>query len=341
MVGLQGNLSSALLCNELPNPFTPMAFLPPHLAFQAKFSEFVIACSLALLIWDQLHTLSDDYVLAFKKDFRWPTAVYFVSSVQVNSHAYFYMPFPDSQTNHCKLLGMALCICFVFLRASTAFLMYFRVCAVYAMNRSVVIFFGFTWLAAIIGAITPFHAMESTYIGPTKYCTSIVKDNYLILLSLTDLANDVLILVAIMYKLGVTTSEIPGVWKTTGRLHRFTRVFLQDSQMYYAVTVILNLSTIITFFAVDTPAQSPVRFTIIFPAAAIVSIMACRVFRNVKLGRYSRVLVMPTQIEAGNPTHHDCKPTINGENLYHMGDMDAPITDSNRSVMETPSTRLG
>ena len=48
MAGLSTNISSILLCNELLNPFTPMAFLPPHLAFQAKFSEFVIACSLAV-----------------------------------------------------------------------------------------------------------------------------------------------------------------------------------------------------------------------------------------------------------------------------------------------------
>jgi hypothetical protein len=48
MAGSSGNISSILPCNELPNPFTPMAFLSPHLAFQAKFSEFVIACSLAV-----------------------------------------------------------------------------------------------------------------------------------------------------------------------------------------------------------------------------------------------------------------------------------------------------
>ena len=48
MAGLSGNISSVLLLNELPNPFTPMAFLPPRVASQAKFSEFVIACSLAV-----------------------------------------------------------------------------------------------------------------------------------------------------------------------------------------------------------------------------------------------------------------------------------------------------
>jgi hypothetical protein len=120
---------------------------------------------------------------------------------------------------------------------------------------------------------------------------------------------------------------------------------------------VLNLATIITFFAVDTPAQSPFRFTIIFPTAAIVNIMACRVFRNVKLGRYSRVLAMPTYVEAGNVTRNNCNlPIINGENSYNMGDMNAPMsaefsqrkalwrfpmTDSHRLEIETPSTRLG
>jgi hypothetical protein len=89
-----------------------------------------------------------------------------------------------------------------------------------------------------------------------------------------------------------------------------------------------------------------------------VNIMACRVFRNVKLGRYSRVILVPTHIEAGNVTQYNCKPIINGENSYHMGDMNAPMsaefsrrkeseswrfptTNSNRLGMETPSTHLG
>ena len=50
MGGTSGNLSSVLLCNELPNPFTPMAFLPPNLAVQAKISEFLIAFSLAVCL---------------------------------------------------------------------------------------------------------------------------------------------------------------------------------------------------------------------------------------------------------------------------------------------------
>ena len=95
MAGSSGNISSILLSKAPPDP---LAFLPPHLAFQVKISELIIACSLAVcfsfdyirlvkgwpdvaqvLIWDQLHTLSDDYQIAFKRHFGWPTAVYFIS----------------------------------------------------------------------------------------------------------------------------------------------------------------------------------------------------------------------------------------------------------------------
>jgi hypothetical protein len=48
MASSSGNISNVLQCNELPNPFTPMAFLPPNMAVQAKVSEFLITFSLAV-----------------------------------------------------------------------------------------------------------------------------------------------------------------------------------------------------------------------------------------------------------------------------------------------------
>jgi hypothetical protein len=89
-----------------------------------------------------------------------------------------------------------------------------------------------------------------------------------------------------------------------------------------------------------------------------VNIMACRVFRNVKLGRHSQVLVMPTQVNTGNLTEHDCKPDSGVKNLYDTGDINLnvavsaelsprkelcrlPTTESHRLRMEKPSTNLG
>jgi hypothetical protein len=108
------------------------------------------------------------------------------------------------------------------------------------MNRTAVLFFGFTWLSVIAGLATPFGALEGIYIGPTKYCTTMVKHDYIVAISVTGFINDTLILLAIMYKLGVAdvrgslTSPIFSAWKPVGRLQNFTRVFLQTNQIYYS-----------------------------------------------------------------------------------------------------------
>ena len=215
--------------------------------------------------------------------------------------------------------------CFIFSYAPTALLMYIRVCAVYNMNRLVILFFGFTWLSVIAGVATPFGALEGTHIRPTKYCTTVVKHDYIFAMSVANFINDTLILLAIISKLGMedirrsSISQISIAWKPTGNLLSFTRVFLQDSQIYYSwvepyipliflsdwsisIAVVLNFATLITFFAANNPPQSPFRFIMIYPNIVIVNIMACRVFRNVKLGRHSQVLIIPSQINTGNLT---------------------------------------
>jgi len=146
----------------------------------------------------------------------------------------------DAQIDHCNLSEVILQAFFIFSRASIALLMYFRVCAVYNMNRIVVLFFGFTWLGVVASAATPLAGLEGIYIGPTKYCTTMVKHDYIISISIIGLVNDTLIFLAIMYKLGMAdirrspTSQISTTWKPTGRLKSFRRVFLQDSQIYYS-----------------------------------------------------------------------------------------------------------
>ena len=250
-------------------------------------------------------------------------------------------PLTDSQLDHCDLMERILCTCFIFSSASVTFLMYIRVCAVYNMNKLVVLFFGITWLIAIASVATPFGALEGTHIGPTKYCTTVIKHDYIFAISVTNFANDTLILLAIVFKLGMedirrsSTSQISIAWKPTGNLLAFTRVFLQDSQIYYSwvepytplmflsdwsisIAVVLNFAGLITFFAASNPPQSSFRFIMIYPNIVIVNIMACRVFRNVKLGRHSQVLIMPTQINIGNLMQHDDGLGTGEENSYHM-----------------------
>jgi hypothetical protein len=150
------------------------------------------------------------------------------------------MLLPDFQTDHCKFMVMMVATSFVLSRTSTAFLMYFRICAVYNKNRFIVLFFGFTWLSVIGGAATMFGGIASVYIEHTKYCACMIKHGFVIATSVADFIDDTLILIAIMYKLGMAgmrrspaALQLSSAWKPTGHLQSFTRAFLQDSQIYY------------------------------------------------------------------------------------------------------------
>ena len=129
-------------------------------------------------------------------------------------------------------------------------------------------------------------------------------------------------------------------------------MFLADWS-HISIAVVLNLATIITFCAADNPPQSPFRFVMIYPDTVVLNIMACRVFRNLKLGRHSQVLITPTSINTGNITQLDYIPGTGGENSYHLNiPMSAEVTrwkelakhpapDSHRRGIGKSDTHLG
>ena len=126
---------------------------------------------------------------------------------------------------------------------------------------------------------------------------------------------------------------------------------------HISIAVAFNFAIIITFFAAHIPPQSPFRFIMIYPDLVVMNIMACRVFRNVKFGRHSQVLIMPTPTNTGNPTQHDYIGGMGGENTYHIGDtvnmptlakvsrwkelVRFPILESHRQEITKPNIHMG
>ena len=123
---------------------------------------------------------------------------------------------------------------------------------------------------------------------------------------------------------------------------------------HISIAVIFNFATLITFFAAHIPPRSPFRFIMIYPDTVVMNIMACRVFRNVKFGRHSQVLIMPTPINTGNATQHDYIPGKGGENLYDTVAIPTsaevsrwkelvrlPMPESHRQDIERPNAHSG
>ena len=93
-----------------------------------------------------------------------------------------------------------------------------------------------------------------------------------------------------------------------------------SDQSDISIAVALNLATLITFFVANNPPQSPFRFIVIYPETVVMNIMACRVFRNVKLGYHSQAIIMHTPSNTGNLIQRNNIPGTGGENLYRMGE---------------------
>jgi len=82
---------------QLPNPFTPLAFLPPDIAFQITIASYILVGTLGVsstllgisqynlihlnqvLVWDILNNIGGDFKLLFKHRISLPTIAYFLS----------------------------------------------------------------------------------------------------------------------------------------------------------------------------------------------------------------------------------------------------------------------
>lgn len=66
---------------NLPNPETPLAFLPPTAANQLEVSRYIYVATLGAFVWDILSNLPKDYALLTKYRFTPATATYFSSRI--------------------------------------------------------------------------------------------------------------------------------------------------------------------------------------------------------------------------------------------------------------------
>jgi len=152
--------------------------------------------------------------------------------------------------------------------------------------------FSMTWAVAVGCAFTIFWGLEGIHIGPTKFCTSIITHQFIQVTLWAEFFNDTLVFVVLMWKLGSSQQgggTTRGDWKSRFSfrrpgMKRLTDAFLRDTQLYYLIVIVLNVSTVITFFVLDDPPTSSFRVFMVVPSTVIVNIMACRVFRNLKLG---------------------------------------------------------
>ena len=140
------------------------------------------------------------------------------------------------QLSNCQIWTRLGSIFYIFAHGSVGLLFFFRVQAVYTDNRWVAGFFAIAWLFLVATAIVGYFIPDSIHIGPSQYCITLVDRNLPLLVAASQGTYDMLICLAITYKLtGHDWTErmasLKRVFKT--RQPRITSIFVQDSVIYY------------------------------------------------------------------------------------------------------------
>ncbi|KAF9457889.1 hypothetical protein BDZ94DRAFT_1227223 [Collybia nuda] len=276
---------------HLPNPFTPLAFLPPDQAYQKSVTDYITTGALSILVWDILTHLQSDYKLVSRYRVNLPTIVYFVSRWSTLLYAITISVFHSAPIDDCDTLTKATCAVYHVTVSSTALLFFLRVRAIFNRNTYITVGFFTLWVIVLGGSLTSVLSATGVHIGNTKYCTfSDLKTYRSAVANITLAIFDTAIFIGITWRLSnshlsikkTNSADLKPRFHLFGRyLPVFTKALLHDGQKYYLVAMLANLLVVFLDFIPGVP--MPYRATFLAPAIGLTNIMACRVFRHTKM----------------------------------------------------------
>ncbi|KAJ6486615.1 hypothetical protein C8R45DRAFT_869217 [Mycena sanguinolenta] len=276
---------------ELPNPFTPLAFLPPTLASQFEVSRYVFAATLGAYVWDIGLNLGNDYTLLFKHKVRIPTIVYFLSRAATLAYILESFIYEVAPIENCNAFVLGLSMSIILTQTSTAMLFFLRVTAVWHGSKIAYVVFSILWMAVLGAGITVPIGVRAAHIGPTLQCIDTSVPANIELSVIVPLINDTAVFLAINYRIlahiivaDSFMARLRAFFGGTG-LSALSRALLQSGQHFYLIATTAHLTLLVIM---KLPQLSPVYHAMLsIPVLALVNAMACLVFRRIKFGLIS------------------------------------------------------
>ncbi|KAF5329597.1 hypothetical protein D9619_009380 [Psilocybe cf. subviscida] len=284
----------------LPNPFTPMAFLPPDVARQVTVLAYVLVGITSVLIWDVLCHLKDDYLLLTQHRINLPVVVYFVARLFSLLYLIGYTVANTAPIGNCSVVIQVIQALFTISIPASEMLFFLHVRAVYIHNRPAVWFFTFLWLCTIASSLIPVFTTTYMAIGSTKYCICYgALPLYSTATAVVPLVNDSVLFGALALRM-LRSSYQERTLKGDIRAMVFgdhiplvSRALLQNGQAYFLSTVFLNLGTVILYYNDALPPGYRVILDLAFPTMLFMNIMASRIYHNTKLGHFNSTPTLP------------------------------------------------
>ncbi|KAF7334206.1 hypothetical protein MSAN_02381900 [Mycena sanguinolenta] len=273
---------------QLPNPFTPMAFLPLDLANQFEGTRYVFAATLGAYVWDIGLNLGNDYTLLFKHRVRFPTIVYFLSRAFTLAYILTCFVFAVAPVKNCYALVVGFSICLVLSQTSTALLFFLRVTAVWHPSKIAYVVFSVLWIAVLAAGVTVPLGVRAEHIGPTAQCIITAVPINIEVAAIIPLINDTAVFLAINHHILTHTivADSPmarlRVFLGGKGLSTLSQALLQSGQHFYLVAVAANITLLVAFHL-----GLVIHTMLSVPAFTVINTMACLVFRRIKFGLIS------------------------------------------------------
>ncbi|KAF7373774.1 hypothetical protein MSAN_00589100 [Mycena sanguinolenta] len=283
-------MTMSLIANatELPNPFTPFAFLPPAAADKFEQSRYLFAATLGAYGWDIGLNLGNDYALLLKHRVRFPTIVYFLSRAFTLAYILGSFIYTVAPIKNCNALGLGNSICLVLSQTATAMLFFLRVTAVWYPSKIAFAVFSILWIAVLGAGITASFGIRGAHIGPTMQCITTTVPADIEVAVIMPLINDTAIFLAITYCILVHTIVADSVlarlrifFGGTG-LSTLSQALLRSGQHFYLIVVATHVTILVL-----PQSKGFYRGLLVVPALALINAMACLVFRKIKFGLIS------------------------------------------------------
>jgi len=271
----------------LPNPTTPLAFLPATVARQLEICRYIWAAFLGAWIWDVALSFKEEFHMMKGFKFKAADVVYFLARISSGGFAITALCFVASPVSNCqmfaKIVGSFAALSLPF----NSLLFIFRVRGVFHGNQYVVGFFCLLWLGISASSIFAPFSVHGMHIGTTRYCipTKITTD---VSIAMTISAvNDTLVFIAITVRLMMFSLE--NTWKERIKMllraqsmGSVSTIVLQSGQLYYMATVGINFVAAVVILMPSFPPVYRAMFT--FLNITLQNSMACRVYRQLKIG---------------------------------------------------------
>ncbi|TCD60710.1 hypothetical protein EIP91_009647 [Steccherinum ochraceum] len=280
---------------NLPNPLTPLAWLPPDEATQFQITRYITIGCFGAWIWDVLVSLPEELLMVRTAKLRFSDAVYFVSRIAQAAFLGSRIAFGVAHIKHCQalesILGWTGSIQYVI----HALLFIFRIRAVFHDQPIVVWAFHLMWLAVVGTCLTAPFGLESVPLGQTGLCLQKATKNFVAATIIVSAVYDTLVFASITIKLLEMSQGAAPSWKAfwSGQgLGNVSRMVLQTGQLYYLVTAGSTISAAACVLSPDVPLQY--GDSMITVNGFITNVMATRVYRLLKLGYIRDPDTLPT-----------------------------------------------